>query len=60
MIVEVAPESGSALMEKLVPWLSTWDTVTRTFGVGLLFDDVIHTAIEVRLAGVGDLVLFLW
>ena len=58
-IVELAPESGSALMEKLVLW-SSWDTVTRTFGVGLLFDDVIHTAMDVRFAGLGDLVLLLW
>ena len=50
MIVELDPESGSALMEKLDPWLSTWDTVTLSFGVGvgrLADDDVIHTAIEV-------------
>ena len=48
MIVELDPESGSALMGKLDPWLSTWDTVTLSFGVGRLADDdVIHTAMDV-------------
>ena len=61
MIEELAPESGSALMEKLVlvP-LSSFETVTRIFGVGRLADDDDkHTAIDVRLAVVGDRVLFL-
>ena len=50
MIVELDPESGSALMEKLdlVPLsMSSCETVTCSFGVGRLDDDVIHTAIEV-------------
>ena len=61
MIETLAPESGRASMEKLVlVLLSSWDTVTRTFGVDLLDDDVMHTAMEVRLlAGLGDLVLLL-
>ena len=48
MIVELDPESGSALMEKLdLVHLSSCETVTRTFGVGRLDNDVIHTVIEV-------------
>ena len=61
MIVLLAPESGVASIEKLVlvP-LSSCATSTRSFGVGLLVDDDDkHTAMDVRFAGLGDLVLFL-